>query len=348
MRMSFLKRILILGISIVFILTGMPVEAAEKTAPIRWRFQTFLPAGDTNHDQICVFAKKVYEQSGGRLEIKVFAAGEIVPVSAIFNSIKSGTLQGGTIFGAATPQVPVAAVDMNVPFSFQFYKSKEPWNDIRKMLKESGILQVLEEAFAEHGMHLYGFSYAAGFPAIYSKKAIRKVDDVKGMKIFAAGATGKILSHFGAANTRVNITEAYSALKLGTIDGAVYDNCGMFDLSWHEVVKYYILPRWNEPIITSMIVNKAAWDKLPNDLKKIVVECNDKYAFEGAAKIMHATDAKIIEGQKKYGYEVIILPDSEVGKLRDYARNAVWPEFAKKSPRCAKVIDKLNKYYGYK
>ena len=116
----------------------------------------------------------------------------------------------------------------------------------------------------------------------------------------AYGLTAHVYKHFGAAPTYISSVDSYMALKLGTVDAYTYDDTGMFDLSFHEVAKYYTLPKVNVPAYLTLLVNKKAWDSLPKDLKDIFMEAHEKYNYIMAAQVQHALLDKIIKGQKEY------------------------------------------------
>ncbi|MBT6501279.1 MAG: TRAP transporter substrate-binding protein DctP [Deltaproteobacteria bacterium] len=343
--MTFRKFSIVLAIVCMFASSATDIFAGPKT--FNWRFQGILPKGDDQHEQWVHFAEKVRQKSNGRLNIQVFAAGEVVASPGIYNSVKTGMLQGGLIVGLYAPEVPMGRIDVSLPFAFQFQNSKKPWIDARKMLKETGIWQMLEQAYAERGIHFYGFSYSTGYPAIYTNKPIKTLKDFKGLVIRQSGPIAKILKHFGASPTNVPISDVYMAMKLNTIDATSYDGTGMFGLKWHEVAKYYTLPMLTAPTFVTLIVNQDAWDSLPADLQQIFMESHENDNYLPIAKRMVELDQEILDKQEKYGYKVNYLPDEDMKKMSKYAVEHIWPELGKKSPRSAKVIEKLKAYYGY-
>ena len=306
-----------------------------------WRAECAFQPGMPDYTFWVEAMKELKEISGGRLDISVFAAGEVVPEEEIQEALRDGIIEVGNL---ATPYwketLPVGAWEY-LPFSQQFDSAKE----LLDMVHDSGLADVLEEGYNEHNMHWYGFGYCSGYPFLYSTKPVRTTDDLEGLVVRSVGDNAKALEAFGASTTYIPGGESYMALKLGTVDAAHWDNSAMFGMGWWEVTDYYITPAFNVPLVNSCAMNLDAWNSLPEDLQDMFMVAHNLYYFrlvDNATKL----DREILNRQAECGYEVVTLPADEFGKIRDVAAETLWPDFAALSPRCARAIDILKDYYG--
>jgi TRAP-type C4-dicarboxylate transport system substrate-binding protein len=158
------------------------------------------------------------------------------------------------------------------------------------------------------------FFYSTG-PQIISttKKPVKKLEDLKGLKIRAAGRPADVMKNLGGTPVPVEMADIYDGLQRGVVDGSEFDEVNK---GWKtgELIKYATLS-W--PVGTTftfyVIMNKGKWEKLPEDVKKafneVASQFKDKYAV--------ASNAIDIEGReylKKFGGQLIPLSTEEAAK----------------------------------
>ena len=103
---------------------------------------------------------------------------------------------------------------------------------------------------------------------IWSKKEIKGVDDMKGMKLRAAGLAADSFARLGASVVAMPGEEVYQALQRGVIDGLEFTTMPVnYGLGLHEVAKFVSMPSYSGGGTSDWIVNQASWNKLPADLK---------------------------------------------------------------------------------
>jgi len=129
------------------------------------------------------------------------------------------------------------------------------------------------------------------------------------------------------------------AMKLGTIDGAIYGASGLQDVKLHEVVKYYTLPTAAQ-IALSMLINKDSLAKLPPDLRT-VVEVGTRYILNDTS-MRYITQCKgsLNKSVNTGSVEICWLPEEEMSKMRALVK-PLWDEVGAKSPRMKKGVDIL-------
>ncbi|MBO6782539.1 MAG: C4-dicarboxylate TRAP transporter substrate-binding protein [Alphaproteobacteria bacterium] len=141
-----------------------------------------------------------------------------------------------------------------------------------------------------------------------------KMSELKGVKIGAAGPNLPWLDYAGAAKVQTNLNEVYNALQSGVYDGIVIFPAPYFGFKFGEVAKYYTTMGWGSVVAYPVTVNNDTWAKLPDSVKKIIMEETEVYNVavedEGVAKFTSA-----LENLKKQGVTVRDLGDEERGVM---------------------------------
>jgi len=141
-----------------------------------------------------------------------------------------------------------------------------------------------------------------------------KMEELKGVKIGAAGPNLPWLDFAGAAKVQTNLNEVYNALQSGVFSGVVIFPAPYFGFKFGEVAKYYTTMGWGSVVAYPVTVNNDTWAKLPDSVKKIIMEETQVYNVavedEGVAKFSSA-----LVNLKKQGVTVRDLGDEERGKM---------------------------------
>ncbi len=215
------------------------------------------------------FAKKVYEMSGGQLDIKVYGAGELIPALEVFDAVSSGTAQVG--HGAAyywTGKVPAAQFFTTVPFGLNAME-QTAW------INHGGGIELWRKLYERYHLR----PYASGNTGIqmggWYNKEINTIQDFQSLKMRIPGLASRILKEVGATPVLVAGGEIYTNLERGVIDatewlGPYHDQM----MGFQDIAKYYYTPGWHEPGSTmELIVHSKAFDDLPAHLQQIVEVC---------------------------------------------------------------------------
>lgn len=331
------------GLVLVCCVIGLNTVGISQAQVIKWRAQSAFARGDFSADLLPSFAKEVEQKSNGRLIISTHYAGDLVPQDDTMKATGQGIIQMSQACGVFWSGVePILGLEFGLPFGF-----KGTLEQVEGLVEKTGLYKLWEQAYMRQNCQLLGIHTYGPYPAIASNKPIRKVEDLKGLKIRALLEIADLFKELGAAPGYVPGGEIYMALKLGTFDAATYSVDAIRGFKWNEVIKYYILPYWCDWYFGDVVINKDAWNKLPDDLKKILKEAMANYGK--ANKVIYEKEMKIVvDNAKQLGYEVITMPDTEVAKIRKAAIEKIWPAYAKKSPECAKAIEAIKAYHGVK
>jgi TRAP-type mannitol/chloroaromatic compound transport system substrate-binding protein len=245
-----------------------PQWASAQTS-LQWKMVTTWPKNfpglGTGAESL---ARKIESLSGGRLKVRVFGAGELVPPMGVFDAVSRGTVEMG--HGAAyywKGKHEASQFFAAIPFGMNAV-------EMNAWLKFGGGQKLWEELYASFG--LVGF--AAGNTGVqmggWFNKEIKSPADFKGLKMRMPGLGGDVLRSLGCTVVNLAGGEIFQALQTGSIDATEW--VGPYnDLAFglQQISKFYYFPGWHEPGTTiEAMINKKAFDALSKDLQAIVRE----------------------------------------------------------------------------
>jgi len=279
----------------------------------KWRMVTTWPKnfpglGTTAEE----FAGMVNRMSDGRLTIHVHGAGEIVPAMGVFDAVSSGSVEMG--HGGAYYWRGKAAASQfftTVPFGMNA-------QEMNAWLTHGDGLTLWRELYEPFGL----IPFAAGNTGIqmagWFNKEINTLDDLRGLKMRIPGLAGEVFNRAGGTSVNIPGGELYTALQTGVIDAAEWVGpANDLAFGFHQVAKYYYYPGWQEPGSTlELIVNKRAFESLPDDLQAIVTHAA-RAANQDMLDLYTATNNAALETLvNDHGVQLRRLPDDVLNKLR--------------------------------
>jgi TRAP-type mannitol/chloroaromatic compound transport system substrate-binding protein len=241
------------------------LQSAPKV--IEWKLVTTWPKGLPGLGAAPEnFARRVNEASGGRLRIKVFGAGEIVPAFEVFDAVSRGVAEAG--HGASyywKGKIPAAVFFTAVPFGMTAQEANG-W------LHYGGGLALWRELYAPFGVIPYAGGSTGVQMAGWFNTRLNSREDLAGLKMRIPGLAGEVFDAAGGSAVRIAGGEVYTSMQTGVIDAVEW--VGPFNdrtLGLMEVGDYYYYPGWHEPgAMLETIVNAEALAALPEDLQAIV------------------------------------------------------------------------------
>ena len=234
---------------------------------IEWKLVTTWPKGLPGLGAAPEnFARRVNEASGGRLRIKVFGAGEIVPAFEVFDAVSGGVAEVG--HGAAyywKGKIPAAVFYTAVPFGMTA-------QEVNGWLHYGGGLTLWRELYAPFGVIPFAGGSTGVQMAGWFNKRLNSREDLVGLKMRIPGLAGEVFDAAGGSAVRIAGGEVYTSMQTGVIDAVEW--VGPYNdrtLGLMEVGEYYYYPGWHEPgAMLETIVNADALAALPEDLQAIV------------------------------------------------------------------------------
>jgi TRAP-type mannitol/chloroaromatic compound transport system substrate-binding protein len=285
------------------------------------------------------FARMVEACSGGRLSIKVYGAGELVPAFEAFDAVASGTAEmahGGAYYWKG--KINSASFFSAVPFGLTA-------QEMNAWLYYGGGLELWREAYAPFGVIPAPCGNSGCQMGGWFRKEIRSVADLSGLKMRIPGIGGEVLARAGGTPVTLSGGEIFTALETGAIDATEW--IGPYnDLAFglHKAAKYYYYPGWHEPGTTlEAIINRKAFEELPEDLQQIVLTCckaiNDQMLAEFTARNSEA----LVSLVKEHGVELRRFPDDVLRRLKELSRQVI-EEGAAQDPLYARVYESVSAF----
>ena len=301
------------------LLTGLAVAPALATPALaqsttEWRMVTSwpknLPGPGVTAQRL---ADRIGELSGGRLTVKLYAAGEIVPPLEVFRAVSDGTAQmahTASLFWGGT--IPAAPLFTAGPFGLT------PLEHIT-WIEHGGGQAVWDALYEPFGVKPFmagntGFQMGGWF-----KRRLAGLDDLKGLRIRMPGLGGEVMSRLGAAPVTLPPGEILTALQTGVIDATEFlGPFSDFAAGFWRTARYYYAPGWHEPNGTGeALVSLSALAALPDDLQSIVRHAcmaENVYAL-AESEWQNAAQLRTLVEEK--GVEIVDYPADVVAAARD-------------------------------
>ncbi len=261
------RRSLIKNAGLAGVLAAGVAPAVHAQAAVRWRLASSFPKSlDTIYSAAEVFSKAVKAMSGGKFEISVHAAGELMPAFGVVDGVQQGSVECAHtapyyFFG----KDETFALGCAIPFGLNS-RQMTAW------MYDGNGMKLMREFYAKYNIVNFPGGNTGAQMGGWYRKEIKSLADIKGMKMRIGGFGGKVLERIGAVPQNIPGGEIYQALEKGTIDAAEW--VGPYDdlkLGFNKVAPNYYYPGWWEggPELDFFINNKA-FEALTPEYKAIV------------------------------------------------------------------------------
>ncbi|MET4692367.1 TRAP transporter substrate-binding protein [Endozoicomonas lisbonensis] len=285
------------------------------------------------------FASMVDEMSAGRLKVKVYGAGELVPALEVFDAVSNGTADMGHA-GAYywKGKEPAAQFFAAVPFGLNA-------QEISSWIHYGGGQALWDEVYKPFNIKPLAGGNTGVQMAGWFNKEINSLDDIRGLKMRIPGMGGEVLKRLGGVPVTLPGGELFTALQTGAIDATEW--VGPYNdmaFGFYKVASYYYYPGWHEPgTMLEFTINLNAWNALPADLQAIVTAAaravNQDMIDEYTARNNAALNQLVFE----HGVKLRRLPDDVLKELKKTA-DEVTAEVAATSDVAKRVYDSFNAF----
>ncbi|MCU0559350.1 MAG: TRAP transporter substrate-binding protein [Desulfobacterales bacterium] len=294
-----------------------PARAADK---IQWRMVTAWPKNLPGPGVAAqMLADRITALSGGRLEVKLFAAGELVPGPGVFDAVSQGTADlyhaVPAYWGSKSKGIMLFG---SQPFGLRA-DEQLGW------LMHGGGQALYDEMYARFNLKPFLCGNSGAQWAGWFRKEVKSADDFKGLRFRTTGLASEMCSKLGMAVQALSGREMFQALQTGTIDaGEFIGPWSDAALGYYQVAKYYYWPGVGEPSSAEeCAVNLKTYQKLPADLQQAVAfACESLYNpvwTEYTTK--HALALKQMVAEQ--GVQVRKLPDDVIVAMGNAAGQVI-------------------------
>lgn len=310
------------------------VAGAQSQPEVKWRLQSSFPKSlDTIYGGAEDMAARVSAATGGKFQISVFAAGEIVPPFQVLDAVQNGTVQAGhTASYYYFGKDPTFAFGTALPFGLNA-RQQNAW------MYHGGGLELMRDFYKDYNVIQFPAGSTGAQMGGWFRKEINSVADMQGLKIRIAGLGGVVMSRLGAVPQQIGGPDIYPSLEKGTIDAAEW--VGPYDdekLGFQKVAKYYYYPGWWEGGASlEVMVNLKAWNELPAEYQAIL----EAAAAEANVHMQAKYDARNTAALKRLlaqGVQLRPFP-TDVMRAAYLESEKLYAEIAKENPKFRKVFE---------
>ena len=298
------------------------VTAAEK---IRWKVQsTFNTGWPALGDPVARLSDTLDRATDGRIKLKVYEPGKILPPLEISPSISKGDLPAAYNYMAYDQgRIPAAVLFAAVPFGM------EPWEYAAWWFEGEGA-KLANEIYNKQNIQVLLCSTIGPETAGWYRNPITSLADLKGLKIRFSGLGGMVLNEIGASATLMAGGEIFAALEKGTLDATEYSMPAIDEvLGFHKITKFNLFPGWHQvSTSTHFMINLDLWKKMG---------AADQALFEmacTAAAMRAITTGEFLQGKQiasfpSKGVTAARLPDSVLRELQKVSAKVMAEQSAK-------------------
>lgn len=290
--------LLIVGLCLLF--ASGPARSDEKTYKLR--YATFFPPMSGLASVGEQWCKEVEKRSNGKVKISFHPGGSLAPAPQSYEAAVRGitdiSMTATQWTAGRFPLSELIHLPLGVKSAEQGTKMMNAWYEKFKP-KEFDDVKVL-------------YLYASGPSHFMTIKPLPSINDLKGMKIRAAGDTSKIVTAMGATPVSVPIGDAYEAYQRGICEGVLLSAETLKSFRWGDLLHGLQLNGGIGAVnALCVVMNKKKWDSLPPDIQKILDEVSKEW-IEKTGKAWDDIDREAIEYAESKGMKVVKISKEEV------------------------------------
>jgi TRAP-type transport system periplasmic protein len=275
--------------------------ALAQAKPVELTYSIFFPAPHKNTVLATEWAKEVEKRTSGMVKITVFPGGTLTPADKCYDGVVKGISDiGMSVLGYTRGKFPLTEV-IDLPLGYkrglaatrlinQYYQQFKP--------KEFDEVKVL-------------YLHAHGPGILHTKKPVRKLEELKGLRIRSTGLSAKVASALGATPVAMPMGETYDALQRGMVDGSLSPIESLEGWKWGEVVKC-TTESFGSAYSTGffVVMNKEKWNALSPEIQKIIEKVDTEW-IEKTGMLWDEIDKSGKAFALKLGNQIIPLSKEE-------------------------------------
>jgi len=294
------------------LIVGTPVTSSA--AAIQLTYSNFFPPSHIQSKLAAAWCKEVEKRTNGKVKVVYYPGQTLTKGKNCYDGVVNGLSDlGMSVLGYTRGRFPIMeAVDLPLGYTNGTVATKI-CNAVYNKFKDPGFNDTQVMYFTAHG------------PGILftKKKPVRKLEDLKGLKIRGHGTTAALIKALGGTPVAMPMPELYQALQKGVVEGAFYPMEVNKGWKMADQVKFCTMSL-SCAYTTSffVVMNKKKWDALPDDVKKTIEEINKEWIVKHG----EAWDSSDAEGKKyflKKGGEIITLSKDELARWKKASKPVI-------------------------
>ncbi len=284
-------------------------------------------------------AERVEKASNGRLKIKVYGGGELVPAFEAFDAVSRGAVEmGHDASYYHKGKVAAAQFFCSIPFGMNAAEL-DGW------LYYGGGLELWRELYAPHNIVPFPCGNTGVQMGGWFNREINSPADLDGLKMRIPGLGGEVIQRAGATPVTLPGSEIFTSLQTGAIDATEW--VGAYNdvaFGLHKAASYYYYPGWQEPGAgLELMINADAWASLPPDLQAIIELACQAITTDMLAEYTHGNALALQQLIDDPDIDVRPFPDDVLRVLKGHTQDIV-DELIAEDPMWKKIAES---YYAF-
>lgn len=261
--------------SLVFaiMLVGI-LSSTMALAQIKLNYSTFFPAPHANSVLADEWGKEIAKRTNGKVQVTMFYGGTLTPADKCYDGVVKGISDiGFSVLSYTMGKFPLCEV-LDLPLGSKTATTATRMvNDFYNKFKPKELDEVKVMYLHAHGPGI-----------VHTKKPVKTLEDLKGMKIRATGTTAKITGALGATPVAMPMGDTYDAISRGVAEGVVCPMEALQGWKLGEVIKYTTQNYGSAyNMVFFIVMNKRKWDSFSPDIQKTIEQINEEWiAKQGA------------------------------------------------------------------
>ena len=274
--------------------------SAVHAADVTLRYTHFWPSASRVHSEVFeAWGKSVEQASNGRIRVQLFPAQTLAKADGSYQATVNGVADiVSTAQGYTAGRFPLSQIVEFPGLGTTALQS----GCILQSLYDKGML---DKEYADTKVL---FMFTTGPGVLHTReKSIPNPDALKGLRMRnPAAIAGQVLQKSGARNVSMPAPEAYESMQRGVIDGTAFPWEAMQVFRLNELAKHHTdVPIYSTIFVTAM--NQRTYDRLPDDLKKVIDDHSGPEWQQKAAAVFDALDVEGRTAAQKAGNEIITV-----------------------------------------
>jgi len=293
------------------VLLTCPIATAAD--PVVLKFSSYLPP--THHLQISHqwVATEIEKRTNGRVKVRMYHSESLHSAKKGFEALRTGITDITLAYPIYDPTGFNLALGGGLPFKF-------PTSHVACHVMEELYPEFIKKEYEKTGAKLAYWSVTNPYFIVATRKPVKTLDDLKGMKIRSGGGIhAEVLKSLGAVPVMMPTPEIYASLERGVIDGTFMSPASAMSYRLYEVGKYVTVL----PIATTDVpaaISPKAWAKLTPELQDIVYQVFREGGMHVANGYEDETKKALAEWTKKGG-QVMNVSAADVKKFKAAVQN---------------------------
>ncbi len=295
---------LFLSFGIAFLaFTTSPVQAG----PIKLTYSNFFPPTHVQSKLAEAWCREVEKRTQGAVKIDYYAGQTLTKARQCYDGVVTGLSDiGFSVLAYTRGRFPVmSAVDLPLGYT----SGKAATAVVNAVYKKFNPKELSDTKVMYLHAHGPGLVHTKG-------KAVRRIEDMRGLKIRAHGTSAKVVRALGGTPVPKPMPETYQMLQKGVVDGAVYPFEANKGWKLGEVIDY-VTAAFSAAYTTSffVVMNKDKWNALPDNVKTIIEEINEEWAVKHG-EAWDSSDMAGIQFILSLGKQIIGIDSKEAARWK--------------------------------